>query len=127
MKQTEHVSVAKYPGTIASYTLGFAASLVLTFAAYLTITQHWVHDTGLALGVIMTLAVIQLVIQLVFFLHLGRESKPRWNLTAFVFMVILVSIIVVGSLWIMNNLNYNMQMTPEQMNEYMLKESKKGF
>jgi cytochrome o ubiquinol oxidase operon protein cyoD len=54
----------------------------------------------------------------VFFLHLGRESKPRWNLNALLFAVLVVVIIVFGSLWIMHNLNYHMQ-NPQQINKYL--------
>ena len=60
---------------------------------------------------IIFLAVVQLVVQLVFFLHLGRERQPRWNLLAFAFMAIVLLILVLGSLWIMNNLNYHMTQT----------------
>ena len=45
---------------------------------------------------------------------------------AFVFMIVTVATIVLGSIWIMANLNYNM-MSPEQVDTYMLKQSKKGF
>ena len=55
--------------------------------------------------------------RLYFFLHLGKETKPRWKLYVFGFMVSVVLIIVFGSIWIMNNLNY--RMTPAQINQYM--------
>ena len=41
------------------------------------------------------------------YLHLGLESKPRWNLMMFLFMVLLIFVLVGGSMWIMYNLNYN--------------------
>lgn len=53
-------------------------------------------------------AISQLLVQLIFFLHLGRESKPRWNILVFLFAALVVLIVVVGSLWIMNNLDYHM-------------------
>lgn len=76
---------------------------------------------------VMALAAAQMVIQLVFFLHLGNESSPKWNLAAFAFMLLMLGILVIGSLWIMNNLNYNMMMSPQEMNQYMLEQNKKGF
>lgn len=57
--------------------------------------------------ILMTLAVFQALIQLIFFLHLGIESKPRWNLMLFFFMVLVIFIVVSGSIWIMHNINYN--------------------
>jgi cytochrome o ubiquinol oxidase operon protein cyoD len=64
------------------------------------------------------IAVVQLVIQAVFFLHIGRGS--RLKLVTFVFAILIVLIVVVGSIWIMNNLDYGMmKMSPDQMNVYM--------
>lgn len=111
---------------VVSYIVGFVLSVVLTLLAYFAVTQHWLEGSGLV-GLIMGLAAVQFIVQVVFFLHLGGETKPRWRLSAFLFMLLVLVIIVGGSLWIMENLNYNMMMTPEQMDEYMLKQSNKGF
>lgn len=108
------------------YIVGFILSVILTLAAYLAVTEKWLEG-GALIGLIVGLAAIQFVVQVIFFLHLGDEAKPRWKLSAFLFTVLVLVIIVGGSLWIMANLNYNMMMTPEQMDEYMLKEGNKGF
>lgn len=115
-----------FPGTITTYIVGFVGSLLLTMAAYFVVTTDVLRN-GAAVAIIIGLAVMQLIVQLVFFLHLGREKQPRWNQVAFVFMAIMVSIIVGGSLWIMNNLNYNMMMSPQEMDQYMIEQNKKGF
>lgn len=112
--------------SIKSYIIGFVLSVVLTLGAYFAVTEEWLSGTAL-IALIMGLASLQFIVQLFFFLHLGSESKPRWKLAAFLFMFLVLVIIVGGSLWIMANLNYNMMMTPEQMDEYMLKQSNKGF
>jgi cytochrome o ubiquinol oxidase operon protein cyoD len=66
----------------------------------------------------MGLAVMQLVIQVVFFLHIGRGS--RLKLVTFGFALLIILIVVVGSIWIMNNLNYNMMhMTHDEMEIYL--------
>jgi cytochrome o ubiquinol oxidase operon protein cyoD len=54
----------------------------------------------------MTLAIAQLLVQLFCFLHLGQESKPRWNLVALVFALFIVVVLVGGTLWIMHNLGH---------------------
>jgi cytochrome o ubiquinol oxidase operon protein cyoD len=56
----------------------------------------------------------------VFFLHLGRETKPRWKLAVFVGMIIIVAILAFGSLWIMANLNYHM--APSQTDTFIVKD-----
>lgn len=106
------------------YMIGFVTSLVLTFAAYGLVSRHVASDHeslphSLVIPLIVGLALIQLVVQLRFFLHLGQESKPRWNLTVFSFMIMVVGILVFGSLWIMNNLNYNM-MTPHDSEQHII-------
>lgn len=112
-------------GSLMSYTVGFGLSIILTLAAYF-LTQHHVNSGHVSPSdsvmeiLLLILAVIQLFVQLFFFLHLGREDKPRWRSMAFGFALLVVLIIVIGSLWIMNNLNY--RMTPQQMNQYMLKQ-----
>ena len=113
-------------GGIVSYTIGFILAIILTLVAYFAVVDQWATG-GLLVALIMSLAAVQLAVQLIFFLHLGRQKESHWNVAVFLFMMLVLIIIVGGSLWIMNNLNYNMQMTPEQMNEYMHKQSDKGF
>jgi cytochrome o ubiquinol oxidase operon protein cyoD len=109
-------------GTVRSYTVGFVLSLVLTLAAYLLVS-HGVYDGWALVGALAVLAVTQLFVQLGFFLHLGRESRPRWNLTVMLFAVMVVFIVVFGSLWIMKNLQYNHHhhgLTPAQTNDLII-------
>ena len=125
MSEHKHAIVTSHheaaPGSLASYTTGFVLSVVFTLAAYFLVAHHLLRGWGIVIA-ILALGVIQLVVQLVFFLHLNRESKPRWNLTVFVFMGIVLLIVVTGSLWIMHNLNYHMQMSPHDTETYIQKE-----
>lgn len=109
-------------GSVLTYSTGFVLSLALTLMAYAAVrhhvsTHHLFPTDDTMLFILSTLAISQLVVQLVFFLHLDKESKPRWNLMVLIFAAIIVFIIVGGSLWIMYHLNYNM--TPQQMNNYL--------
>lgn len=113
------------PG-VMSYVIGFILAVALTLLAYVIVVNQLLSGMLLA-AVLMGLAAVQLLVQLIFFLHLGRDKGSRFNVASFYFMLMVLIIVVAGSLWIMHNLNYNMMMTPEQMNEYMLKESMKGF
>jgi len=92
--------------SVWSYTIGFVLSICLTSIAYLLIRQNG-HNKTTLVWYIVGLAMAQLVVQLVFFIHLGAESKPRWNKLAMLFMFVVISILVFGSMWIMNSLNYN--------------------
>lgn len=104
-------------GSLMSYTTGFITSIILTLAAYQLVVNHVLAGWAL-IFTILGLAIGQLVVQLLFFLHLGRESKPRWNFLVFAFMVIIVVIVAGGSLWIMKNLDYH-TMTPTETNTYL--------
>lgn len=108
------------------YAYGFGGALTLTVLAYNAVVLDWFSGTSLA-AYLLALAAIQLVLQMVVFLHVGQERKPRWTLWSIVYTVIMLLIVVVASLWIMANMNYNMHYSPEQMQEFMLEQNKKGF
>ena len=93
--------------TFKAYTLGFFLSIALTLAAYFAVEERLLSGFELIL-VIMGLAFIQLWVQLIFFLHLGQEPKPKWNLLALFSTGGVIFLVIVGSLWIMQNLNYHM-------------------
>jgi len=58
--------------------------------------------------VVVATAVVQILVHLVCFLHMNASSEERWNLVAFVFTLLIIAIVVVGSIWIMWSLNENM-------------------
>jgi cytochrome o ubiquinol oxidase subunit IV len=126
MKKNEPIRKSGEHGTFASYTIGFALSIFLTLAAYCVVQANITSGYHLAsydvlVACILTLAMVQLCVQLFFFLHLGKESGPRWKAGMFVATIVLVLIIVVGSIWIMNHLNYNM--SPQQVQQYLIDQS----
>ena len=108
------------------YASGFLGALTLTYLMYFTATNGWLDGLWLA-AFLLFLALVQIVLQLFVFLHIGREDGPRWTLISISYMSFMVLIIVVASLWIMANMNYNMHMSPEQMEQFMLEQNKKGF
>ncbi len=118
-KNTQH------HGTVTSYIIGFTLSVAFTLLAFYIATSNGLAERS-AFVLIVILAIAQLLVQLFFFLHMGKESKPRWNLMMFGFMAVVIGIVVIGSLWIMHNLDYNM-MPQHTMDQHMLEESNKGF
>jgi cytochrome o ubiquinol oxidase operon protein cyoD len=63
------------------------------------------HSAVLAIA---GLAFVQIIVHLVFFLHMNTSSAQRWNVMAFGFTVLTAVILIVGSLWIMHNVSMNM-------------------
>lgn len=94
-------------GTMKSYVVGFILSLVFTFIPYYLVVKQTITG-GALLATILGFALLQMVIQVTFFLHLGRGPKPKWNLFFFVSTVGIILIVVGGSIMIINNLHYNM-------------------
>ena len=90
-----------------SYIIGFVASAILTLASYFTVTEQLFDRIGIIITIVI-FAIAQLVFQLIYFLHMGDEEKPRWNLYSFIFSLIVIFILVAGSIWVMYYLNYNM-------------------
>lgn len=84
--------------------VGFALSVLCTLAAYLIATNGVLHP-WVYLSILWFL---QTAIQFLFFFSMAKEKHPRWNLAMFLFMGTVIIIVVGGSLWIMNNLNYHM-------------------
>jgi len=73
---------------------------------------------GIPLGLVV-LAIAQMGVHLVFFLHITTGPDNTNNVLALAFGVLIVFLVVVGSLWIMTNLNDNMMPPPELMNLHM--------
>jgi len=100
------------------YTIG------LVLAVILTVTSFWVANTtllwapGIPLG-LAVLAIAQMGVHLVFFLHITTGPDNTNNVLALAFGVLIVILVVAGSLWIMTNLNDNMMPPPELMNLHM--------
>jgi len=94
-------------GSVKSYVVGFVLCIVLTampFGVVMTGTL-----TGFAaVSAIVVLCVLQLLVQLVFFLHMGTSPEQRETLSSFVFTVLIIAIIVGGSAWVLHNMNANM-------------------
>lgn len=94
----------EWHGTYRSYLIGFFASLVLTAASFLLVISKMVTGPALVYSII-ALALVQAIVQLLFFLHVGHEAKPKWETLVFYFMILVLFIIAAGSLWIMIDLN----------------------
>ncbi len=133
MKKTKHESPASSKqqaksgmpdqpahGSVFSYVVGFVLSIILTLIAYSLVVNQVFSGWELAFA-ITGLALVQLTVQLLFFLHLGRGTDARLNVLAFGFMLIVVIIVAAGSLWIMSNLHYNTT-PPRDLDQQLIRE-----
>ena len=111
-------------GSVRSYTIGFILSVLITILAYIPVVIHQNSNHAslpheIVIPLVICLAVLQLFIQLIFFLHLGHESGPRWKLGILVSTVSIILMVILGSLWIMYHLNYNM-MHSKSVEEFII-------
>lgn len=96
---------------LSSRVTGFIASLILTIAAYVIILNpdFFYLNIKTAILVIFTLALVQSLVQLIFFINVWKEKGTLWNLGIFVSTISIIFIVIFFSIWIMDHLNYNMK------------------
>ena len=107
MTSDAHAAGAPH-GTRRGYWTGFALSLVLTAIPFAVVMSGVIADGRVNAAIIMASALIQIVIHMIYFLHMNARSENGWTLMALIFTAIIVVIAVAGSLWVMYNMNVNM-------------------
>lgn len=104
-----HEAVADTPhGSLKGYLTGFALAVVLTIIPFWLVMGNVLDNTIATSILIIVFAVVQIIVHMVYFLHLDTQSEGGWNMLALIFTVIMVMIGVVGSVWVMYHLNLNM-------------------
>jgi cytochrome o ubiquinol oxidase subunit IV len=99
-------------GSRKGYLTGFILSVILTAIPFWLVMAHVVTDSRVATGLIMVFALAQIVVHMVYFLHMNTKSEGGWTMLALIFTMVLVVIALSGSLWIMYHLNENMMPVP---------------
>jgi cytochrome o ubiquinol oxidase operon protein cyoD len=106
------------PSDVGIYTIGLALAVILTATSFWVANTSLLWGPGIALGLVV-LAIAQMGVHLVFFLHITTGPDNTNNVLALAFGVLIVFLVVVGSLWIMANLNGNMMPSAELMNMHL--------
>ena len=95
-------------GSYRSYITGFILSVVLTAIPFWLVMAHEIHDSRVLALVIMGLAFVQIVVHMIYFLHMNTRSEGGWTILALIFTVVVVFITLSGSIWVMYHMNNNM-------------------
>ena len=103
----DHNSAGASHGNTKQYTIGFILSVILTVIPFGMVMAGG-FGRGIVMAVIAITAVAQVLVQLVYFLHMNSSSEQRWNVIAFIYTVLCIAVLLVGSVWIMNYLHYIM-------------------
>ncbi|MBZ9682852.1 MULTISPECIES: cytochrome o ubiquinol oxidase subunit IV [unclassified Mesorhizobium] len=112
-----HAHAGAAHGSFRSYLTGFILSVILTAIPFWLVMSGAIDDKQATAIVIMAFAVAQIVVHMVFFLHMNTTSEGGWSMLALIFTLILVVIVLTGSLWVMYHLNANMMPGLHDMRE----------
>jgi cytochrome o ubiquinol oxidase operon protein cyoD len=92
---------------VANANLGLLFSVILTAAAFVLASTHLIYGPAVPVG-LLVLAIAQMGVHLVFFLHITTGPDNTNNVLALAYGILVVFLIVIGSIWIMNHLQQNM-------------------
>ena len=113
----DHDDVAEPHGSRRGYLTGFALSVVLTAVPF-WLVMTGALPTAATAYLIMIFAAVQIVVHMIFFLHMTTKSEGGWTMMALIFTIVLVGIAFSGSLWVMYHLSNNMMpMTAQEMRQ----------
>jgi len=103
------------PSTFKGYMTGFVLSVILTAIPFWLVIDNVFANSSTTALVILAFAAVQIVVHMVYFLHMNTKSEGGWTMLALIFTIMLVVITLSGSLWVMYHLNNNMMpgMMPE--------------
>jgi cytochrome o ubiquinol oxidase operon protein cyoD len=102
--------------TVGGYVTGFVLSVILTAIPFWLVMSRVFASSTVTIFVILALAMVQIYVHMVFFLHMTSKAEGGWTWMSLIFTLVLLVILLSGSLWIMYHLKTNtMPMTPEQV------------
>ena len=100
-----------YHATVQGYVVGFLLSVVLTAIPFWLVMAK-VLPANVTGFVILGFAAVQIVVHMVYFLHMNAKVEGGWSMLALIFTAALVIIMLAGSIWVMYHLNTNMMPMP---------------
>ena len=104
-------------GSLKSYAIGFLLSVILTAIPFWLVMGKVFDKSSTTAAVILGFAAVQIVVHMIYFLHMNTKSEGGWTMLALIFTVVLVVIMLAGSIWVMYHLNHNMM--PGMMSDPM--------
>lgn len=103
-------------GTFKSYMIGFVLSVILTAIPFWLVMADVLDNKIATVALIMIFGFVQIIVHMVYFLHMNTKSEGGWTMMALIFTIVVTMIALTGSLWVMHHLNTNMMtMSPEMM------------
>ena len=94
--------------TLSGYMTGFILSIILTAIPFWLVMAKVIADRNTAVLVLGAFAVVQIVVHMVYFLHMNGKIEGGWTMLSTIFTVVFVAIAIAGTLWVMFHMNANM-------------------
>lgn len=105
-----------YHATVKGYLIGFLLSVVLTAIPFWLVMAKVLPTPGATALVILGFAAAQIVVHMIYFLHLNAKLEGGWSMLALIFTLIVVVIMLAGSIWVMYHMNTNMMPVHDMRN-----------
>lgn len=94
--------------TFSGYMIGFVASVILTAIPFWLVMGDVLSSRNATVVLILGFALVQILVHMIYFLHMNFHSEGGWNMLSLIFTVVLLFITLAGSLWVMYHMNANM-------------------
>ena len=94
--------------SMGDYVKGFILAVILTVIPFYLVMNNVIEDRATAAMVLGLFAVVQIVVHMVYFLHMNGKIQGGWTLLSTIFTIIFVAIGIAGTLWVMFHMNANM-------------------
>ena len=101
--------------TLRGYLTGFVLAAILTIIPFWLVMSGGFEKSSTTAVVVLAFAAVQMIVHVIYFLHMDTKSQGGWNMLALIFTLVLVVITLSGSIWIMYHLNHNMM--PSMMSD----------
>jgi cytochrome o ubiquinol oxidase operon protein cyoD len=95
-------------GTLKEYAIGFVLSVILTAIPFWLVMAKVFDKSSTTAMVVLGFAAVQVIVHMVYFLHMNGKSEGGWTLLSTLFTLVLLVIIMAGSIWVMYHMNVNM-------------------
>ncbi|SET30522.1 cytochrome o ubiquinol oxidase subunit IV [Thorsellia anophelis] len=102
---------AHYHGTMKSYVIGFVLAVILTAIPFYVVMNMPNMVSSTKITIVAVCAAIQMVVHIMYFLHINTSKEQRWNFISMIYTIIVIGIIVVGSIWVLFGQHENMMLS----------------
>ncbi|OWQ93793.1 cytochrome o ubiquinol oxidase subunit IV [Roseateles aquatilis] len=105
-----------YHATVKGYVIGFILAVVLTVIPFWLVMAKVIPSSSTTGLVLLGFAAVQMVVHMVYFLHMNSKVEGGWSMLSMIFTIAVVVIMLAGSIWVMFHLNANMMPVHDMRN-----------